>query len=108
MCNHPGCEELASGGRYCNAHSHDSNTSIPNEGRDKEVHRLYDRKWKDRRIKFLSANPWCEECLAQGIYTPAEHAHHDQRHKGNRMIFNTSKLIALCHSHHSQITAKEK
>lgn len=107
ICNHPGCIELVSSGRYCIAHSHQDTISYPDHGRDKEVHRLYDRKWKARRVRFLASNPWCEDCLAQGIYSAAEHVHHEHRHRGNRMIFNTSPLKALCHSCHSRITAKE-
>jgi 5-methylcytosine-specific restriction protein A len=107
MCNHPGCQELASGGHYCNAHSHQDTMSVPDHARDKRVHRLYDRKWKERRAKFLASNPWCEDCMSIGIYTPSAHAHHEQKHHGNRTVFNSSPLKALCHSCHSRVTIKE-
>lgn len=107
ICNHAGCAELASIGHYCNAHSQQSNTTVPDHGRDKEVHRLYDRKWKARREKFLASNPWCEDCLSRGIYTPATDVHHEHRHRGDRMVFNTSPLKAQCHSCHAKKTSEE-
>ncbi|MBQ3329953.1 MAG: HNH endonuclease [Ruminococcus sp.] len=34
--------------------------------------------WQACRASYLKARPLCEDCLARGIYTPAEIVHHVQ------------------------------
>lgn len=34
------------------------------------------REWRQVRVKKLQLDPWCEECLKEGIVTPAQAVHH--------------------------------
>lgn len=94
-CSYPGCSRLVKSGR-CDMHRGETR-------RDPEIHRLYDRKWQDRRRIHLANHPWCAECMRGGSFVPATDVHHLVPHKGNRQIFMTSPLESLCHSCHSKI-----
>lgn len=100
-CKYPGCPELVASG-YCAEH-----TRPRFYDRDPNRQRLYDRAWKRRRIRQLAENPWCEDCLANGIYEPATDVHHVVPHRGNKKVFLASPLQSLCHACHSRITATE-
>lgn len=103
-CAYPGCNELVAHG-YCSKHyKPESFTTVQ---KDKEIHRLYDRKWRARRLNKLAADPWCEDCLEHEIWNPATDIHHVIRHRGDVSVFNTSPLISLCHSCHSKRTQEE-
>lgn len=99
-CSYPGCTNLVQYGR-CELHP------MPNPYRDAEVQRLYGRGWQRRRRIYLTANPWCEECLRANIYTPATDVHHLVRHGGDVEVFNSSPLEALCKACHSKKTLEE-
>lgn len=103
-CAHPGCAALVSGG-YCPKHRAVS-TPLHTE-KEREKHRLYGRRWKHMRDAQLARQPWCEECLRANIYEPAVHVHHEERHQGDVERFHRSRLVSLCHSCHSKITATE-
>lgn len=100
-CKYPGCPELVTSG-YCAAHDR------PREvARDPERQRLYDRAWQRRRRIYLASHPWCEACLVNGVYEAATDVHHVVPHRGDREVFKSSPLMALCHACHSRITASE-
>lgn len=107
-CRYPGCPQLVEQG-YCEAHAEIA--AEMRRGavvRDPEVQRLYDlRVWKRMRMAQLRKQPWCEECLKEGKYTPAEHVHHMERHQGDMETFLNSPLQSLCISCHSRITVEE-
>lgn len=87
-CAYPACPNLVRSG-YCAQHK--GLAVVPmNRTRDKGVQRLYDRNWQKRRARQLAKEPWCEDCMAKGIYTPATEAHHTRRHQGDPVIFRTS------------------
>lgn len=75
--------------------------------RDPARQRLYDRHWRMRRAVQLSAHPWCENGLRQGVYVPATDVHHVERHEGDPEKFYNSELESLCHACHSAWTAYE-
>jgi len=102
-CSYPGCPTLVGHGR-CDQHAE---APRPVYKRDAERQRLYDRKWQMRRRLQLSRHPWCADCLAQGIYTPALDVHHVTPHRGNPTLFITSPLESLCHSCHTKHTNAE-
>lgn len=102
-CSYPGCSALTRDGR-CELHP----KSPVTYQRDPHVQRLYDRKWQRRRQQQLSQHPWCEDCLQDKIYTPAVDVHHEVRHRGDRLKFNTSPLRSLCKSHHTLRTNAER
>ncbi len=101
-CSYPGCTELVEHGR-CPEHRHNEATYQRDPGRQ----RLYDRKWQKRRELQLSTHPWCEDCLDQGVYTPATDVHHLIPHRGDPLVFGSSPLRSLCHVCHSRHTIQE-
>ncbi|MAT45355.1 MAG: HNH endonuclease [Anaerolineaceae bacterium] len=100
-CTYPGCDQLVKSGR-CEAHQQPRVIQ-----RDPERQRLYGRKWQKRRAAHLAKHPWCELCLADGIYTPATDVHHTIPHRGDVKLFWSSPLESLCHSCHSRETVRE-
>lgn len=111
-CSVSGCSTLTRD-KYCSAHKTEGEKekkrwiSQKDSDEQKERHRLYGRSWQKRRIAWLAAHPWCEDCLVQERYTLATDVHHVIRHEGNKHIFDTSPLMSLCHSCHSKRTLDE-
>ena len=101
-CSHPGCTTLVAEGSRCPAHARDLDVQ-----RDPARQRLYDRRWRKVRRAHLAQHPWCEQCLREGIYTPAVDVHHLVRHEGDIEKFYNGLLESLCKQHHSAETAKE-
>lgn len=101
-CAYPGCPNLVRSG-YCDVHRQQPAAYV----RDPERQHLYDRAWQRRRRIQLADHPWCEDCLAKGIYTSATDVHHEQRHEGDRDVFMRSPLKSLCHACHSARTLQE-
>lgn len=101
-CSYPGCTTLVKSGR-CPQHQQPDAW----HQRNAERQRLYDRAWRKRRQIWLADHPWCESCLANGLYVPATDVHHVIRHEGDTHIFRTSPLKSLCHACHSAVTLAE-
>jgi len=101
-CAYPGCTELVVRGR-CSRHASEAGSFVRNTAWQK----LYDRSWQRRRVRQLAEHPWCEACLAEGVYTPATDVHHVVAHRGDYTVFVTSPLQSLCHRCHSRVTAGE-
>ena len=102
-CQHPGCPELVEAGeKYCPTH-------LPlHAGEGAERNKAYNSQWRKARRLFLSAHPWCEECLKEGRYTPATDVDHIIAHRGDGALFwDQSNWRALCHSCHSKKTRRE-
>ncbi len=96
-CSYPGCNELVEHGR-CEKHQ----VIETKYQRDPERQRLYDRKWQAVRKRQLAAQPWCEDCLEQGIYTAATDVHHVIPHRGDKEIFLSSPKRSLCGTCHKK------
>ncbi len=78
-------------------------------------------RWGELSRKYREKHPFCEECLKNGIYTPAEAVHHikpigSARSMGEaeQLAFDENNLMALCIPCHNQMhkqlnshTAKE-
>lgn len=68
--------------------------------------RGYDAKWKKTRASYLRAYPFCEQ---EGCEAKATDVHHlDGLGPRGPYGHDPANLQALCHSHHSQETAKEQ
>lgn len=69
--------------------------------------RGYDARWRKTRAAYLSLHPVCED--EAGCIEPATDVHHldGQGPKGERG-HDHSNLQALCHAHHSRVTAREQ
>ena len=69
------------------------------------------REWKELRFaKLRSTNGLCEECLKQGIVTPARCVHHivpietaRTKDEMKRLAFDVNNLRALCYACHASI-----
>lgn len=66
-----------------------------------------DKRWKELRKKRILENPWCEDCLAQGIYTPALDVHHiipwrrfKTEEEKEKYAFDPSNTVCLCRNCH--------
>ena len=100
-CASPLCPELTHE-RYCTRHE-----GTPNRDRRSAAKRGYGRTWQRLRRMVLRREPLCRKCKAEeGIYTAATDVDHiiPKRDGGTDEMSN---LQALCHSHHSQKTARE-
>ena len=77
-----------------------------------------DIRWKRLRNWYIKQTPLCEECLKNGISTPAEHIHHkipfmsgkDTEDKW-RLLLDPLNLEALCidchHKIHEELRVKD-
>jgi 5-methylcytosine-specific restriction protein A len=66
--------------------------------------RGYDRQWRKVRLAYLQCNPLCEQCLKEGITTPALDVDHivPLSKGGERLDFDN--LQALCRRCHNKKT----
>lgn len=102
MCSHSGCKEYAlSGSIYCAKHQRNSKNTTTSQWAF-----MYNSAWKKASRQWLQEpeHSWCEECLKQGRYTPANTVHHKIEHKGDWGLFwdknNWQALCMSCHSSH--------
>lgn len=99
-CTYPGCSSLVLKGR-CPLHPYAIS-------RDADRQKLYNTaRWKQLRMRQLSAHPWCEECLRAGIYVAAVDVDHVIPHRGDEKSFFSGRLQSLCKACHSRKTAAE-
>lgn len=74
-----------------------------------DYHRLYDRRWRKARLRFLSDHPLCATCTAAGRLIPATEVDHVTPHRGDRLLFwDEGNWSALCTSCHKSKSAKER
>lgn len=106
-CAEPRCPELVPKGEtYC-SHHWKAKRRASDAKRGSSTERGYDARWRRTRQEYLASHPICEH--RQGCIAPATDVHHldGQGPKGKRG-HDHSNLQALCHGHHSQITATEQ
>ena len=70
-------------------------------------------RWLRLRKEKLKLNPLCQDCLEQGIYTPAQEIHHITPCETARsvrqmeeLMFNIGNLRSLCHDCHVLVHKK--
>ena len=69
--------------------------------------RGYDRDWANVREKKLAMNPICEDCLTQGLATPAIDVHHVKKVSENPDLrLDLDNLRSLCKPCHSVRTGR--
>lgn len=99
ICLFAGCKNYATHGAYCEKHKHEANRDTTS----KHV-RLYKLpRWESARKSFLIDRIWCEECLKNDIYTPANTVHHSHGFVDYNSFFDKRWWVALCASCHSKI-----
>lgn len=94
-CSHPGCPNL-----NCEIHGR----RAPDNRRPSAAARGYGRRWQRLRRMYLRSNPLCEHEGCDQAATDVDHI--KPRSQGGTDEWEN--LQALCHSHHSQKTAKER
>ena len=102
-CRHPSCPGNGQEGErgYCKAHS----TPRPNPRLSRKL-RGYDETWLKGKDAYFMAHPWCSDCKAEGVLTPATDRHHIHKLKLGGEHFLWSNLMPLCKSHHSLRTRR--
>lgn len=70
--------------------------------------KLYNtRRWRTLRRNYLTDNPLCAMCQADGFPRSATELDHIEPHKGNRELFwSLDNLQGLCRYHHRVIKAR--
>ena len=70
-------------------------------------------RWLRLRKEKLKLNPLCQDCLEQGIYTPAQEIHHITPCETARsvrqmeeLMFSVGNLRSLCHECHVLVHKK--
>ncbi|MBN1807198.1 MAG: HNH endonuclease [Sedimentisphaerales bacterium] len=77
------------------------------DNRPSAARRGYGRRWQRLRLRFLKANPLCEDCASQGITTAATEVDHKIPHNGDpKLLYDWDNLSSKCKSCHSRKTAK--
>ena len=104
VCAEPGCPVLTADGR-CDAHRASARRASDRR-RPNSRARGYDARWQRTRRRYLAAQPWCEEpgCTEQA--TDVDHV--DGLGPTGPAGHDPANLRALCHSHHSQRTARDQ
>ena len=106
VCAEPGCPELIAAGTRCE-HHRKAKRRAEDKRRPNARQRGYDHKWESTRAEYLAVFPICqhpEGCLARA--TDVDHID-GQGPKGERG-HDWTNLRGLCHSHHSQRTARDQ
>jgi len=100
-CAHPGCPALTHS-RYCPDHAKAEARRYEQQQRDPATAKRYGRSWQRLRVSYLSANPLCEMCLAEGKCVPAVLVHHrvPLADGGGNDEANLQSLCQPCHSAH--------
>ena len=87
---------------------HNPYTAKPRERRKRDP-RMYDRKWREYRLRFLAENPLCVACMKAQKLEAATDVDHIRPIDGpdDPGYWDTKNHQGLCHSCHSEKTAKE-
>lgn len=68
----------------------------------------YGAAWQRLRRAFVSANPFCVHCLADGVYKAVEEVDHRIPHMGRiEALLDWDNLQSLCRHHHATKTRQE-
>lgn len=71
-----------------------------------DTRKLYDRRWRNARAKFLLQHPLCVMCEAKGLTFAAEVVDHKRPHRGDLTLFwdqgNWQALCKPCHDSEKQ------
>ena len=104
-CAYGGCPNLVDHG-YCEDHRGLAAAVQPDLHR--EWQRLYNsQRWRKIRARQLRREPWCAECLRNGVHTPATDVDHITPHRGDVAAFYRGPFQSLCHQCHARKTARE-
>jgi len=73
------------------------------------IHEFYKTKaWRKTSVAYRQEHPLCEECLRQGIITPAEMVHHVVEITDGGDPLDWDNLESLCLACHNRIHARDR
>jgi len=104
-CAHTQCHQFAvPGGYYCQDHAQSTAHDYRRDRTDVAEQAFYrSTEWRQAREWKLAAQPLCQDCLAEGIVTPATLAHHVKDIKDFPLLaLEQSNLRSLCEDHHNK------
>jgi len=100
-CAHIGCGALVRPpALYCPQHerqAHEEQRCYDRQ-RGNAAARGYDGNWQRVRARVLREQPYCEDCLRQGVATLATEVHHLNGNVRNLLRGNLRSLCKSCHS----------
>lgn len=106
-CSYPGCPNLVDGG-YCEEHKKLRDKEYNLYGRDDFTKNFYKTKeWRIIRKRHLEQEPFCVECLKNGITTKATIVDHIVPIKQGGSRYDNNNLQSLCWSCHSRKSVEE-
>lgn len=87
----------------------DLHPSTKKINRDPDIKRLYNSPlWRTLRAQQLAKDPWCADCLSNGMHVVATEVDHIKPHHGDpNLFFDAKNLQSLCKPDHSRKTANE-
>ena len=119
-CKSPGCPNLVaegSAGGFCVGHVREARAPRRTTARRRRMNNeelkrdawYSSKKWTSLRRAFISRNPLCSICDANGFVRSADVVDHIVERKDNDALrLNWDNLQSLCHSCHNQKSADEK
>lgn len=73
------------------------------------TNRLYGRRWRQARARYLARHPLCAYCEQQGRLRVATVVDHIRPHRGDLTLFwDESNWQALCATHHNATKQSEE
>ncbi|TWE29932.1 5-methylcytosine-specific restriction protein A [Prauserella muralis] len=100
VCSTSGCPELVESGRCAGCETRADRV------RGTARQRGYGTRWERKRDDYLARHPFCERAACFRQATDVNHL--DGLGPGGPDGYADHNLEALCHSHHSQHTAREQ
>ena len=107
VCRHAGCGKLVEASGHCPVHA--KALQRQSDARRGSAHeRGYNVRWQKARVTYLSRNPLCVRCDAEGRIAAASVVDHIVPHKGDQDVFwDTSNWQSLCARCHNVKTSSE-
>ena len=102
-CAYPRCPRKVVRGR-CREHERLVDRQRPNA----DVRKWYlTPRWRALRAVVLRDEPFCPDCVAEGMRVRTTDADHRVPHRGDPALFwDRKNLQGKCHRHHSQKTGR--
>nr|WP_277100847.1 HNH endonuclease [Cutibacterium granulosum] len=90
---------------FCEQHAKAEDEHYRKWQRAPMINRRYGARWRKIRTVYITAHPFCENCLADGRYTLAQESppRDPQEHGGTHDFTNLCSLCKPCHSRQSAL-----
>ncbi|GED04426.1 hypothetical protein BAT02nite_40700 [Bacillus atrophaeus] len=83
-CSEPCCSNLT---RVSYCEQHKRTKPAYDQYRESAAKRVYNGKWRQARLGYLSKHPFCVSCMMEGRRVPATVVDHIKPHKGDMKLF---------------------